>query len=69
MLNVDPKYFRPTEVELLIGDASKAKRKLGWVPEYDLKALITDMMQSDIKLMKKESFLKEGGYTIMNYFE
>lgn len=69
VLNVDPKYFRPTEVELLIGDASKAKKKLGWVPEYDLKALVKDMMQSDIQLMKKESYLKEGGYNIMNYFE
>lgn len=69
VLNVDPKYFRPTEVDLLIGDASKAKRKLGWVPEFDLQTLVKDMMQSDIQLMKKESFLKEGGYKIMNYFE
>ncbi|MFY0712119.1 GDP-mannose 4,6-dehydratase [Seonamhaeicola sp. NFXS20] len=69
VLSVDPKYFRPTEVDLLIGDATKAKEKLGWVPEYDLQALIKDMMLSDIKLMKKEQFLKEGGYKIMNYFE
>jgi len=69
VLNVDPKYFRPTEVDLLIGDASKAKEKLGWIPEYDLQALVKDMMQSDIKLMKKEQFLKAGGYKIMNYFE
>ncbi|ASO06685.1 GDP-mannose 4,6-dehydratase [Arenibacter algicola] len=69
VLNVDPKYFRPTEVDLLVGDASKAKRKLGWVPEFDLQTLVKDMMQSDIQLMKKESFLKEGGYKIMNYFE
>ena len=66
---VDPKYFRPTEVELLIGDATKAKEKLGWVPKYDLQALIDDMMTSDIKLMEKDSFLKAGGYQIMNYFE
>lgn len=66
---VDPKYFRPTEVELLIGDATKAKEKLGWVPKYDLQALVDDMMSSDIKLMEKDSFLKEGGYKIMNYFE
>jgi GDPmannose 4,6-dehydratase len=66
---VDPKYFRPTEVELLIGDATKAKEKLGWVPEYDLQALVDDMMSSDIKLMEKDSFLKEGGYKTMNYFE
>lgn len=69
VLSVDPKYFRPTEVDLLIGDATKAKKKLGWVPEYDLQALVNDMMQSDVKLMKKEQFLKEGGYKIMNYFE
>ena len=69
VLSVDPKYFRPTEVDLLIGDATKAKEKLCWVPEYDLQALVKDMMQSDIKLMKKEQYLKEGGYKIMNYFE
>jgi GDPmannose 4,6-dehydratase len=69
VLNVDPKYFRPTEVDLLIGDASKANNKLGWIPKYDLQGLVKDMMQSDIKLMKKENYLKEGGYQILNYFE
>ena len=66
---VDPKYFRPTEVELLIGDATKAKEKLGWVPKYDLKGLVEDMMQSDLKLMQKDKYLQDGGYKIMNYFE
>lgn len=69
VLSVDPKYFRPTEVDLLIGDASKAKNKLGWVPEYSLEDLVKDMMTSDLKLMHKEQFLKDGGYRIMNYFE
>ena len=69
VLAVDPKYFRPTEVELLIGDASKAKNKLGWVPEFTLEDLIEDMMQSDLKLMQKDQYLKEGGYRILNYFE
>lgn len=69
VLAVDPKYFRPTEVDLLIGDASKAKNKLGWVPEYDLKDLVKDMMRSDVELMRKDQHLKEGGYQIMNYFE
>ncbi len=69
VLAVDPKYFRPTEVDLLIGDASKAKNKLGWVPEYDLKDLVKDMMSSDVELMKKDQHLKEGGYQILNYFE
>lgn len=63
---VDPAYFRPTEVDLLIGDPSKAKTKLGWEPEYDLNGLISDMMQSDIRLMKKDTFLKDGGFRIMN---
>ena len=69
VLAVDPKYFRPTEVDLLIGDATKANTKLGWTPEYDLKDLVKDMMQSDVKLMQKDQHLKEGGYQIMNYFE
>jgi GDPmannose 4,6-dehydratase len=69
VLAVDPRYFRPTEVELLIGDPSKAKSKLNWEPEYDLKALVKDMMQSDIKLMHKEVYLKKGGYQTLNYFE
>lgn len=66
---VDPKYFRPTEVDLLIGDASKAKNKLGWVPEYDLQDLVTDMMQSDLKLMQKEVYLMQGAFETKNYFE
>ena len=66
---VDPAYYRPTEVELLIGNAAKARKKLGWEPKYDLARLIEDMMQSDVHLMKKENYLKEGGYETLNYFE
>lgn len=69
VVGVDPQYFRPTEVDLLIGDATKARTILGWEPEYTLPELVKDMMQSDVKLMKKESYLKEGGYKILNYFE
>ncbi|WP_405381814.1 GDP-mannose 4,6-dehydratase [Maribacter sp. LLG6340-A2] len=69
VLAVDPKYFRPTEVDLLIGDPSKANNKLGWKPEYDLVDLVKDMMQSDVKLMQKDQYLKDGGYRILNYFE
>ena len=69
VLAVDPKYFRPTEVDLLIGDPTKANTKLGWIPEHDLKSLVKDMMQSDVKLMQKDQYLKEGGYTTLNYFE
>jgi len=66
---VDPRYFRPTEVDLLLGDPSKAEQKLGWKREYKLEELVNDMMKSDLKLMKKDEYLKEGGYRIMNYFE
>lgn len=69
VVGVDPQYFRPTEVELLIGDNTKAKTKLGWTPKYDLKALCHDMMTSDVTLMKKEEYLRQGGYKILNYFE
>jgi GDPmannose 4,6-dehydratase len=69
IVSVDPKYFRPTEVDLLIGDPTKSKTKLGWEPKYDLQGLVTDMMQSDIKLMKKDTWLREGGYRTLNYFE
>jgi GDPmannose 4,6-dehydratase len=69
IIKVSAKYFRPTEVDLLIGNNEKARTKLGWIPEYDLPALITDMMQSDLKLMQKELYLKEGGYKTYNYFE
>ena len=69
VLAVDPKYFRPTEVDLLIGDTTKAKTKLGWECKYDLPALVKEMMQSDIKLMQKDQYLKDGGYTTLNYFE
>lgn len=69
VLAVDPQYFRPTEVDLLIGDPTKANKKLGWIPEYDLQGLIKEMMTSDIHLMKKEQYLKEGTYPILNYFE
>ncbi|MDK9693923.1 MAG: GDP-mannose 4,6-dehydratase [Sulfurimonas sp.] len=66
---VDPRYFRPTEVDLLLGDPTKAEQKLGWSREYNLQDLVEDMMQSDLKLMTKEQYLKEGGYETMSYFE
>ncbi len=69
VVKVDPAYFRPTEVDLLIGDATKAKEKLGWVPKYDLKALVEDMIQSDLHLVKKDDYLKKGGFKTLNYFE
>jgi GDPmannose 4,6-dehydratase len=69
VVKVDAKYFRPTEVDLLIGDASKAFEKLGWKPKYDLQALVTDMMKSDLHLVKKDEYLKKGGFATLNYFE
>jgi GDPmannose 4,6-dehydratase len=69
VVNIDPRYFRPTEVDLLIGDPTKIKKELGWQPEYDLKGLVSEMVQSDVKLVERDRYLKDGGYTIMNYFE
>jgi len=69
VIAVDPQYFRPTEVDLLLGDPTKAETKLGWRREYKLEELVSDMMQSDLKLMTKDQYLKDGGYAIMNYFE
>ena len=69
VLAIDPKHFRPTEVDLLIGDPTKAKDNLGWVPEISLEQLVEDMMQSDLKLFKRDKYLKEGGHQTLNYFE
>jgi len=69
VIEVDPHYFRPTEVDYLIGDATKAKTKLNWTPQYDLPALISEMMKSDVQLMKKEMHLKQGGFRILNHYE
>lgn len=66
---IDPKYFRPTEVDLLIGDPGKAREKLGWVPEIQLEELIIDMMSSDLKLFKRDKYLEDSGHKTFNYFE
>ncbi len=66
---IDPQYYRPTEVDLLIGDPKKARQKLGWIPKYDLEALVKDMVAADIELFGKEKLLKEAGYLIKNQFE
>ena len=69
IIKVDPRYFRPTEVDLLIGDASKAQNKLGWKATTSLNELVDDMMESDLKLMSKEQFLIKNGFKTHNYFE
>lgn len=69
VVKVDPTYFRPTEVDLLVGDPSKAQKKLGWSPKISLEELVQDMIASDLHLMRKEEYLKKGGFTTLNYFE
>jgi len=69
LVKIDAAYFRPTEVDLLIGDPTKAQTKLNWTPEYDLPSLVKEMVESDLKLMSKEKYLKDGGFRILNYFE
>lgn len=69
IVKVDPRYYRPTEVDLLIGDPSKAHRNLGWTPRYTLDMLINEMVLSDLNLMQREEYLRKGGYDILNYFE
>ncbi len=69
IINVDPNYFRPTEVDLLIGDPTKSMTKLGWKPKYNLHSLVADMMAGDLKLVSKDTYLKDGGFTTLNYFE
>jgi GDPmannose 4,6-dehydratase len=69
VISVDPRYFRPSEVDILVGDSSKAKNELGWVPEISLDELIKDMMESDLKLMKKDLDLQNLGYKPKSYFE
>ncbi|MCM4160809.1 GDP-mannose 4,6-dehydratase [Antarcticibacterium flavum] len=69
VLSIDPRYFRPTEVELLIGDATKANTKLGWKPEFDLMDLIKEMVQADLQRMLRDKYLKGEGFETLNYFE
>ena len=69
LVEVDPRYFRPTEVDLLLGDATKAKEKLGWEPRTSFKQLVREMVQEDLRLFKKDQLCKEAGYEINNSFE
>jgi GDPmannose 4,6-dehydratase len=69
ILSIDKRYYRPAEVELLIGDASKAERNMGWKPRYDLAAIVKEMVASDVSIFKRDKYLKEGGHEVMNYNE
>jgi GDPmannose 4,6-dehydratase len=66
---VDPRYFRPTEVETLLGDASKAKQKLGWTPKISFKELVSEMMREDLKAAERDELIKKHGYKAMDYHE
>lgn len=69
VIKIDPKYFRPTEVDLLIGDPTKANEKLGWKPKYNLAALVSEMMESDLKLFERDKYLLEGGHDVLKQAE
>jgi GDPmannose 4,6-dehydratase len=69
ILSIDKRYYRPAEVELLIGDASKAERNMGWKPKYDLASIVKEMVASDVSIFKRDKYLKEGGHEVMNYNE
>lgn len=69
LVEIDPRYFRPSEVDLLIGDASKARKELGWEPKHTVEQLITEMVASDLKTFKRDKYLLEGGHTVLNFHE
>jgi GDPmannose 4,6-dehydratase len=69
VIRVDHSYYRPSEVDILQGDSTKARARLGWEPEYDLDMIIREMVQADIHIARKENYLKDGGFRVLNYFE
>jgi GDPmannose 4,6-dehydratase len=69
LIEIDPKYYRPAEVDLLVGDATKAKEKLGWVPTYTVQELCKEMVAADLELFKRDKYLLEGGHKVLNYKE
>ncbi len=69
VVKVDPRYYRPTEVDLLIGDASKANAKLGWTPKYTLVEMIREMVLNDIRIAEKQQLLRQSGFDVINEFE
>ena len=69
IVSVDPRYFRPTEVETLLGDPSKAKEKLGWEPKITLEEMVHEMMENDINIAKRDDLVKENGFKTLNFHE
>ena len=69
VIKVDSRYYRPTEVDLLIGDPTKSNQKLGWKPKYTLAELVKEMVESDLNIFEKDQFLKASGFKVKNEFE
>ena len=69
LVEVDRKYFRPAEVDILVGDATKAKEDLGWEPKITFKELVKEMVEADILLFKRDKYLLDGGHEVLNYHE
>lgn len=69
IVQVDPRYFRPTEVETLLGDASKAREKLGWTPKISFAELVTEMVREDLRIAERDELVKKHGYVVQNHFE
>ncbi len=69
LVEIDPRYFRPTEVDLLVGDASKAAKKMGWKAKCNVNELVKEMVQADLKLFERDKYLLDGGHNILNYYE
>jgi GDPmannose 4,6-dehydratase len=69
LVEIDPKYYRPAEVDLLVGDATKARTKMGWTPTYTVAELCKEMMQADLELFRRDKYLLEGGHKVLNYKE
>ena len=69
VVQIEERYFRPTEVELLIGDPAKAHRQLGWEPSYNLAALVAEMVSADLQLFKRDAYLQAGGHVTANAYE
>jgi GDPmannose 4,6-dehydratase len=69
LVEIDEKYFRPAEVDLLVGDASKAKAKLGWEPKHTVEEMLKEMVASDLELFRRDKYLKDGGHKILNQHE
>ena len=69
VVSIDKRYYRPAEVELLIGDPTKAKTQLNWRPKYDLPMIVKEMVAADMEIFKRDRYLKDGGHTVINYHE